>query len=304
MVNFRYHVVSLAAVLVALAAGVILGAGPLAAQVNDAVGADAATATPSADVSALQARAAYDDAWAAAAGPRLVGDAVRKQRVVLVVAPSTPAALVKAVREQLGSAGATVGGQVQLTPAWFDPAQATVLSGITDSLAPPATKDDDGTPTQRSAAALAAAVTTTSSGRVGHTDDPSTALLAGLKQGGFLTWSSTAEGDALPLAALAVVLTPATVPGAGAAAVVDLAAAFDSASSGAVLAGATGSAATGGTVAAVRSDPAAAAKVSTVDCVDTASGRVTVVLALGQQRAGGHGQYGAGPAADAPMPPA
>lgn len=303
MVSFRYHVVSLAAVLLALAAGVILGAGPLAAQVNESLSPAKDDATVTADAAGQKARIGYDDAWAAAAGPRLVSGALRKQQVVLVVAPATPVGVVKGVADQLVAAGATVTGQVQLTAAWVDPGQATVLTGITDQLAPATTKDETGTPAQRSAAALAAALVSRNAASVGQPSDSATALLSGLRQGGFLTWSGAAGAAPPVLAASAVLVAPAVVPGrAGSAALVPVAGALDAAGAGAVVAGATGSAAAAGSVGAVRADAAVKARVSTVDVADIASGRVTVVLALGQQLAGGHGQYGAGPGADAPLP--
>ena len=45
MVSFRYHLVSLGALLLALAAGVVLGAGPLSAKVSDALDKPVATAS-------------------------------------------------------------------------------------------------------------------------------------------------------------------------------------------------------------------------------------------------------------------
>jgi Copper transport outer membrane protein, MctB len=39
-----------------------------------------------------------------------------------------------------------------------------------------------------------------------------------------------------------------------------------------------------------------------VDSADLVTGRVALVLALAQQKAGGHGQYGSGAGADAPVP--
>jgi hypothetical protein len=71
---------------------------------------------------------------------------------------------------------------------------------------------------------------------------------------------------------------------------------------GVAVGGASGSAAPGGIVAALRTDSSARGQVSGVDAVDAVAGRVALVLALAQQKAGGHGQYGSGPGADAPVP--
>ena len=69
-----------------------------------------------------------------------------------------------------------------------------------------------------------------------------------------------------------------------------------------MLAAPGGSAAAGGVIALLRGDATARAAVSSVDSLDVPAGRVAVVLALAQQKAGGHGQYGSGPGADAPVP--
>jgi Copper transport outer membrane protein, MctB len=301
MVSFRYHLVSVGAVLLALAAGVVLGAGPLATKVATALAPakPADTATAAAAVSALKARAAAGDAFIAATTKSLVSGELHKTRVVLVLAPGTPASLVAAVTGMLVAAGATVTGSVSLTPAWSDPAQATVLDGIATQLAPASTAST-GTGsnggTAQAAAALSAALLTRQSSALGQTSDPATALLAGLTQGGFLT--RTGQPD--KAASLAVLLAPATVPNA--AGLLPLMTALRAAGRGVVVAGATGSATAGGVLATLRGDSTAKAQVSGVDSADVVTGRIALVLALAQQKAGGHGQYGSGAGADAPVP--
>ena len=299
MVSFRYHLVSLGAVLLALAAGVVLGAGPLSGQVSKALStptaADSAAATGE-TITGLKARVYAGDAYVAATAKTLLAGQLKKTRVVLVVAPGTPPATVTAVADLLTAAGATVSGTVILAPAWFDPAQATVLNGITTQLAPATTASTDGTPGSAASAALAAALLSKTAGASAQTSDPATALLAGLIQGGFLTRTGQPDQGA----SLAVLLAPATFKNQ--ALLLPLLTGLDGAGKGAVVAAPAGSAATGGVVALLRADPTARATVSGIDSVDQPAGRVAVVLALAQQKAGGHGQYGAGPGADAPVP--
>jgi Copper transport outer membrane protein, MctB len=302
MVSFRYHLVSLGAALLALAAGVILGAGPLSTKVSKALTPTKPvnTAAAAAAVSSLKARAAADDAFVAATAKSLVVGQLHKTRVVLVVAPGTPPAMVSAVSALLGQAGATVTGAVLLKPAWSDPAQATVLDGITSQLAPASTAitttTTAGGGVDQASAALAAAVLTKQASALGQTSDPATALLAGLVTGGFLTKTGTPE----KAASMAVFLAPANEKDP--AALLPLMTALDAAGKGAVVAGATGSATAGGVLAVLRGDPAAKSHVSGVDSADLLTGRVALVLALAQRKAGGHGQYGTGPGADAPVP--
>jgi len=182
---------------------------------------------------------------------------------------------------------------VQLTGQWTDPHQSTVLSGITDQLAPADTKPGDGTPAGSAAAALAAAVLSTKAADLGKASDSSTALLAGLAQGGFVT----IKGNPAQAASMSVL-----VGAAGGADLLPLASALAAAGAGSVTAAPLGSAATGGLVWAVRTDAAARVAVSTVDCVDLAAGRLALVLALARERTGQHGQFGLGAGADAPLP--
>jgi hypothetical protein len=142
---------------------------------------------------------------------------------------------------------------------------------------------------------------------VPDSDDVSS-VLAGLSSLGVLT----VESSSVEPANHAVVLT-----GAGFDAdadernstLVELVAALDSAGAGAVVSGTSAAARENALVGAVRSDPELSAAISTVDNVDRAAGRISTVLALGQEAEGISGMYGTGedtqpvppvPAADAP----
>lgn len=299
MVSFRYHLVSLAAVLTALAAGVVLGAGPLSERVDAAL-SPSPSAPADTTVAELEARVAFDDAYGTATEPALLEDRLTDRRVVLVVLPGTPADVVAATTTALTTAASEVSGQVRLTDAWADPGQASVLSGIAGRLAPPDAATPAGaSPYEVAAGALAAALVTTQPGQVGVPSDPATALLTGLAEGGFLTTTGEPENRA----GLALVLSPAQPADGSLPAYLPVAPALDAAG-GAVLAGPAGSADDGGLVAAVRADEALSATASTVDVVDLAAGRVAAVLALAERADGGRGAYGMGPGADAPVPAA
>ena len=298
MVSFRYHLVSVGAVLLALAAGVLLGAGPLSTKVSSALTPEPTThpAASGPSVAALKAALAADDAYVTATAKTLVAGQLRHTRVVLVQAPGTPPALVASVSSTLAASGAVVTGSVILTPSWTDPSHATVLDGITTQLAPPSTAAATGNGAGQAAAALSAALLTRHSYLLGRPSDTATALLAGLVQGGFITRTGSPD----QAASLAVFLAP--VNPADPAALLPLMSALRVAGDGVVVVAPTGSAQPGAVVAAVRTDPSTRVLVSTVDSGDQLAGRVALVLALVQQKAGGHGQYGFGPGADAPLP--
>ena len=302
MVSLRYHLVSLAAVLMALAAGVVLGAGPLANAVSDTIGPttspspQAGSTAQAAALAQLQAVSGYDDAAIAAVSARAVKGTLPGTRVAVVVAPGVTADQLGRTTDLLRAAGSTVSGVVRLTAAWTDPTQATVLAGITDQLAPADTKAGDGSQASSAASALAAALLATKGADIGATSESATALLAGLSQGGFLTQTGSPDRAA----GLAVLLGPPRrrrargthrSPRRSAAA-----------GTGAVTAAPRGSAAPAGLVGTIRADAKDRAAVTTVDCLDLAAGRLATVLALAKDRTRHHGQYGLGPGADSPLP--
>ena len=186
--NFRYHLVSLGAVFLALAAGVVLGAGPLSKAVAQTVSvADGSDTAAKQQAAVLKARIAYDDAYVASTAASAVTGTLTGTSVVLVVMPGTTPAEVSGVTARIKVAGATLTGQVTLNPSWADPAQSSVLADISDRLAPPEAASVAGTPYQHAAEAVASSITTRSPSLVGKVTDPATALLTGLAEGGFIT---------------------------------------------------------------------------------------------------------------------
>jgi hypothetical protein len=304
VISFRYHLVSLAAVLLALAAGVVLGAGPLADRITDVGSAseEEELASLRAQVGSLQQRISYDDAVATALAPSVIPNRLRGRSVVVVVAPGTDRAQVQQLTEAVRSAGATVTGEVDVQPAWVDPDQATVLGTLADQLAPDDVTLPTGGPYERAGAALSTALVTDQAA-AGAADDQAVAMLTGFEEGGFIT----VQGDPAVGAQLALVVAPPATPGqsdagtAASQALLPLVAALDS-GRGAVLGGAEGSNADGGLVAALRDSGAVRRAVSSVDVADIPSGVIAVVLALAEQAAGSSGQYGLGPGAVAAIP--
>ncbi len=299
--SFRYYLVSLGSLFLALALGVVLGAGPLSKAVNQTVAsADGTDSAAKAQVAALRARVGYDDAFTNATSSTLVTGTLTGSSVVVVVLPGTTAAEVKGVTDRIKTAGASVTGQVTLTAAWADPRQASVLSDISTRLAPPEAVTVTGTAYDQAAESLAAAIVSQDNAVVGHVTDPATALLTGLAEAGFVSLAGTPAAHAQ----LAVMVAPVRTPAA--AAYLPLALALDRTATGAVVGGAYGSATGAGFVAAIRADAATRTAVATQDTADLTSGQVGVVYALGLQHSGGpaaSGQYGQGPGATAPVAP-
>ena len=104
MINFRYHLVSIAAILLALAAGIALGSGPLdraGTSLNDG-GSSTTTADPG--------LASFESAYAARTSGPLLKDVLKGQSVVIFTVPGTSAPDVRGISADLISAGAEVTG--------------------------------------------------------------------------------------------------------------------------------------------------------------------------------------------------
>lgn len=156
MVSFRFHLVSLLAVMLALGGGIVVG--------SAALGTDKAT-----PVVATQA-----DGFVDAVAPRLLKGALAGQRVLVLLAPDATAAGLPA---ELSRAGATVTAQLQLRSALFD-AAATVDDVVTRTV--PAGVDlPDTSAVARAAAVIAAGLT--------GDGDPATEVYGGLSGAGLVT---------------------------------------------------------------------------------------------------------------------
>jgi hypothetical protein len=308
VISLRYHAVSIAAVFLALAVGVVLGASGLSDRLLAAVSAErddldekVQTLTAERDVLAAGQRAS--DEFALRVGAAAVRGVLQGQPVALVTAGADPADR-DALVAVLGQAGAVLTGEVALTEAVGDPARAGQLRELTAQLLPSGAQLPAASDTGSLAGGLLGAVLLASGGQAQVTPDQARAVLTGLAAAGFVR-----PGEPPAPANLVLVLTggPLTGVDAGdaAAVIARLAAQLDRAGGGAVLAGRAGSAEASGAVGVARADAVATAGLSTVDDVHTGAGRVSAVLALREQLDGRAGRYGtAVTAADGATPAA
>jgi outer membrane murein-binding lipoprotein Lpp len=307
MISLRYHAVSIAAIFLALAVGVLLGASGVSDRVLGAVTSqrdDLASRverlTSERDALAAQERAS--DEFAARIGPAAVRGLLSGQYVTLVAA-GADAQDRAAVATLVGQAGGAVTGQLELTEAIGDPARADQLRELTSQLLPAGAQLPAASDTGSLVGGLLGGVLLARDGQEISPEDV-TSVLTGLTSAGFVS-----PGDAPTPANLVVVLTGGAQPGVSggdsAAVVARLAAELDRAGRGAVLAGRTGSAEATGPIGVARADPQIVAGLSTVDDVHGGPGRVAAVLALKEQLDGRAGSYGTGAgAADGAAPAA
>lgn len=292
MINFRYHLVSIAAILLALAAGVALGSGPLddaGSSLNGDDNPSAATADP--------AITSFESAYAARTSLPLLKGALKGQAVVVVTMPGANAVEAKSISTLLQQADAEVTGQVELTSKLLSSGNRQFAEGVAQQAGSgvagvTAAGDSYG----RIAAALGRSILSPKPAAV---DPTATTIRSAFVEGGLITLTSKPT----KLATLAVVVTGPKSSGSGDQGMViaAMAGALDSSGKGVVIAGPASSSTDGGSVKAVR-DSDASSSVSTVDVTDIASGRVVTVLAAAKEAAGQSGSWGTSRSADGGFP--
>jgi hypothetical protein len=301
VIDFRYHLVSIVAIFLALTVGIVLGSTVLEPTFFKSAEEMTASLRQANEkyitqISELQSREEGGDALVTAHTPDLVRGQLTGERVVLIEAPGAPAGLRDRIEKLVENAGGVYTGRVSLTDKFTAGDQAAVVDGLATTVAPAGTKFPDGaTPYDKAATMLASAIVTADRTQAGHPNPLTTGVLEAFQAGDFLTVSGTPADRAT----MAVVLAPAQpYEGEDAAkqtgAIVSIAAGLDAADLGTVLAGTTTASAATGVIRALHDTGDAASNVSTADTVDSAAGRVVLVYALREQLTGRAGAYGIG----------
>ncbi|MEU7897877.1 copper transporter [Nonomuraea sp. NPDC049152] len=299
MIDFRYHLVSIVAIFLALAVGIVMGTTLLSSPAIESALQNAQDLRKSNNdyreqLGALQAREERNDAFVSAEMPAIIRGQLTGERVLLVAAPGSSGTLREQAEQVLVEAGATISGQVTLTEKYVEPAQANFVDQLSISLATGVTLPGTD-PHKNAAALLAATLLTTDDTQAGTENTATRGVLEGFVEANLLT----IDGTPAKRATLALVVAPdGLFTGEKAqeqtSALVTLAAGLDAGAQGAVLAGTMTSTQPGGLIAALRGTSDAAAKVSSVDTLDMPAGRAVVVFALREQLGGRSGQYGLG----------
>lgn len=298
MIDFRYHLVSIVAVFLALAIGIVLGTsmGPAVTQtVKSHSLEDLRSDNETLRAEQREAQRQSDNSNQVIGGmaPQMVAKQLTGQRVVLVEAPGAGEDTANGVVGLIRKAGGTITGTLVIQNKYLDPSQDNVIDGLVDQLRPSSLELPKGTPRDRAAAEIASAVVTTKPSKAGQEATASDTILSGFRDAGYVTSS----GNPAASATLAMVISPQAAYGGpnaetSNAALVSLAKSLDAGGRGAVVGGTTASTMTGGMLAALAEDTTAVSKVSTVNNIDHSSGQVVSVYALAAENKGHTGQYG------------
>jgi len=305
LIDFRYHIVSLTAVFLALAVGVVLGTtalkGPVLNNLNDRVGG-LATENKALrnDLRDLRTQSGKTDAFADEVAPALLPGRLTGKTVTVVSGPGASTAVRDAVVADLVVAGAKVVSRVRLSNDFTDPKRSAEIKALVSQLLPPGVQVPETTEGSVQAGALLGAVLVKGKGS-DVAPASSSAVVTGFQSLGLMSFDGKPD-----TADMAVFMTAPPLTGAESKprndAMLALIAEFDKLERATVVTGATAKG-DGNIIAAVRSDDAISKRLSTVDDVNLAAGRIAVVLALAAEAKGVSGQYGIGSGATSRVPP-
>jgi hypothetical protein len=308
VIDFRYHLVSIVAVFLALAIGIVLGSTELQGPAYNFLNRTTAKLQnelnqASSQRDAAQAQAGEGEAYAAAVEPTVLHNLLAGQRLLIVTEPGAQASVISGIASAAAYAGATVTGQVNLQPKFFDSSGTTQdsLNQTNLDVAQSAgiTLGTGETYQQQAAQVIASEIlakpTTAVTARMPGGQQPADAqtMLAAYAQSGFLSTT----GQPATQATLAVIVTPQNAPSDGSADPLDqllvpVAEELAAKSAATVVAGSSSGSGVGSPIAVLRSN-SVADQVSTVDDADFVAGQSVIMEALATQLTGGKaGSYG------------
>lgn len=307
MINFRYHVVSLTAVFLALAIGLVLGTaalnGPVADDLNNRVSSlSKRNGQLREEAQQLKNQVESQADFVVDAAPMLLSGRLAGRSVLVVSTDTADDKHRDSVVQALQQAGASVTGKLRVEGKFTDPKQDEALQDLATRLMPAGVTGklpNNGVGVETASALLATALI---SGGSSVSEPARTSIVSGFSRLGVIT----ADG-AITKAADAVVL----VTGQGATegddadkrndALLVVVRQFDQVAKYVVLAGpqATGA---GNPIGSIRDDDTLSNQIATVDNVSSPEGQVIVPLALAEQYLGKTGHYGSGDGASARVP--
>ncbi len=296
MINFRYHVVSLAAVFFALAVGLVVGTaafnGPAAEQLGDQVDSMNRQNTALRDENDhLKEEAEEVEKWAAEATPYLVADKLTDRRVLLITTSDADKEYIEGMLEVLEVAHVKVTGRITVLKKFVDPASNEELLDLADLTVPPGVTGlpSNSNGVETSSALLAAALVDRPAA---VSADDRRKVITAYKDAGYLIPTPDVSGPAEAV----LLLTGAPYAEKDASklngALKFLVEQFDRA--GPLVAAGSSTGGAGNLIGQIRGDSTLNRQVSTVDNAATPQGRAATLLALAEQLKGTTGHYGVG----------
>ncbi|MET8234335.1 copper transporter [Micromonospora sp. NPDC005298] len=309
MINFRYHVVSLTAVFLALAIGLVVGTaalnGPVADSLKEQVtGLRKDNQQWRQTVSNMEKQLGLEEEFAEEMSQVVLPGTLTGRRVVVLSLPNGRDHT-EGVLKKLQLAGATITGRVDLQDKFINPDNNSNLLELAVTAARP-TAQTTGLPgnghgVETSSALLASVLLDRTQGTAPVSDADRRAVLAAYNNAGYLTTDSNkVTGSAEAVVVVSGQPYVDKDSDKRDESVVKIAEQFDR--TGSIVVGGNGSVG-GNLVSVVRGDPVLAQTISTVDNANTVQGQLVTSLALVQQLTEKKaGQYGVGDNAASLLP--
>jgi hypothetical protein len=324
VINFRYHVVSLTAVFLSLAVGLVLGSTVLNGPMLDALNSQISTLGQTnqqlrEQVSFLEGEAEREEAFATEAASWLLDGALTDRRIALVVLPEADDYADDLV-EMLELAGADVTGTIGVTDRFVQPAhRLNQLLDLAHNAVPPSIDIDDlpanSDGVETSAALLAAVLferPVADPAPDGDRDPPERTTIDGVPEAdrrdvlAAYVAAEYLEIHRQPTEPAEVVVVVAALPYTDTDAAEKNEALLTTVEqlglAGPVVVAAAGPAGSGNVVIEIRDDPQLSAGISTVDNVSTPQGLVAAGLVVADHLANQVGHYGDGSGAQGMLP--
>jgi hypothetical protein len=302
VISFRYHLVSIIAVFLALALGIVVGTtalnGPITKDLRRQLN-DAKHQRDNLNGQVKQLQNQIDDAgqFAATYGDQLLAGSLAKQNIVEIVLPGASSDMQDGIDRDIKAAGGTISGRLTITQAYLDPSRGSGIVSLATGAAHPFgwTAPPTSDPAQLGGSLLAYVLL----GKGEQTD--LTQVLGGFSELHMVSLG----GRTVTPAKTVIVLGSGGGQGAKnhpAQTELALVGALAAGGGHVVVAGDADSASKGGLVGQVRATKADRDAVTTVDDADNAFGQVSAVLALGAATKGQVGHFGTQEGADALYP--
>lgn len=307
MIDFRFHLISLVAVFLALGLGILMGSVVLDQQLVNALEGDlkslrADKQALQEDVITLERQLDADVRFAEVTEEWLLRGTLEGQDVILLRFSGTDDRVVDGVREAIEKAGGRIPSMVTLTerlslPGVVERDQLALAVESTSGEAAELRIDAGDFLGSRLGSAVSSGER---EGRVDAADNAAVNLLTELEEAGFAELDGVEEGRRIPDAYLVLVggsedPRPFNLTGFGPAF------AEGASARGATVLVAESSASDWGLVDSVRSNEIED-EIVTVDHAETVAGRIAVALALRDAAAGVMGHYGTGPGSSEIIP--
>lgn len=302
MIDFRYHLISLTAVILALALGIMAGSGFLGGPLLESLRNDldqlrAERDEVRAEISALQNRNDQMEQFARLAAPYLTSETLAGRDIVVVQFGGSEGGLIDGIKSSLTDAGARIATEITMTEKFAltnQPARdelAIVLESAASEAGPLRTE----TATLLGERLADAGSRIPNEGPVDAADEQALNLLTGLERSDFVGLADGDDDDVIPTGALFVLIAGsrerppyevgqfAEVLSEVLAEVADGVMVVEPVDSQWLV------------VQQVRDDVEARSVVATVDNGETTIGRIAAVLGLGAAVEGRVGHYGFAP---------